>query len=414
MKMSQPSKSFLLSLVCSAALIAFPATVRADEEEGSASDVKPKVTSVTGVFEAIVAKEVSAGTEQIKSLKVKKVVPHGTVVKKGQNVVWFESEDVDKKIKEAQEALQLAELTFRDEEFAHEQFVETQKLDRAAAERTFQKAKQDFDNYVQVDHERQIESAKFSLKSSRASLANVMEELKQLEQMYKEDDLTEESEEIVLKRAKQSVESAEFRLKGTEISTERSLKQSIPRSEAIQKDTYSRAQMAHAKSIRDLNTARRRSEIEMAQKKEKFNKQKDDFKALQEERKALVAKSPVDGIAYHGKLTRGKVSDKPSTLAEGSAVTSEQVLLTVAQPGRLQIRVDLKESDLPHVAVGTKGKVKVAAAPDRELVATVKSVSLVPYAGAKFDCVLAVKVPKGASIVPGMTCTVEFTAEEAE
>ena len=52
--------------------------------------------------------------------------------------------------------------------------------------------------------------------------------------MYKEDDLTEASEEIVLKRARQAVENAQFRLEGVEISTERSITQSLPNTVANQ------------------------------------------------------------------------------------------------------------------------------------------------------------------------------------
>lgn len=410
MKSTKLPIPFLFSLLLLAPMIA-----TADEEGGSASDVKPKPTTITGVFESIAAKELSADTEQVKSLKIKKIVPHGSVVTKDQNLVWFETEDVDKQIKAAQTALQLAELTYRDEEFAYEQFLESQKLDRAAAERNYQKAKQDYDNFVQVDRERQIASAHFSLKSSNASLANVMEELKQLEQMYKEDDLTEESEEIVLKRAKQSVESAQFRLEGTEISTERALKQTIPRSQSEQKDAITRAEMAHDKAIRELNTARRRRDIERTQKKDKFAEEQKKFNELQEERKSLIIQAPFAGLVFHGKLTRGKVSDKPSGLVAGGTVTSEQVLVTLAQTGKLQIRVDLLEKDLPVVTVGAKGKLKVAAAPKLETTVTVKSVSKVPYAGTKFDCVLSVKIPKGESqIVPGMTCSIEFAAEETE
>ena len=385
--------------------------VAADEPE-SASDTKPKVTTVSGTFEAIRSHSLAAETEQLKALKIKKILPHGSEVTKGQNVVWFETEDADKQIKEAARSLRLAELTFQDEELGYQQFQESQKLDKAAADRTFQKAKQDYDNFVQVDLERQIESAHFSLKNAIASRDNVMEELTQLEQMYREDDLTEESEEIVLKRAKQAVENAEFRLKGTRVSTERALKQSIPRSRAEKDAAFTRAQLAHAKSMHGLNTARQRREIEMNQKQEKLQETQDDFKKLQQERKKLVVRAPADGIVFHGKLSRGKVSDKPSTLAEGTSVTNKQVLATLAEPGKLQIRVDLQEKDLTQVVVGAKGKVKVAAYPDRDLTATVKSVSKVPYAGTKYDCVLAVKMPRvEPAIVPGMTCTIEFTPE---
>jgi HlyD family secretion protein len=415
MKLSMFPVSWLPSL-----MVVLTLGIASAEEEAKsagdakpASDAKPKVVNISGVFEAVSAHEVSAATEQIKSLKIKRIIPQGSIVTKGQHVVWFETEDVDKQIKDARTNLRLSELTLRDEEFTFEQLGKIQKLDREASDRTLKKAKQSYDNFVQIDHERDVESAQFSLTNAKASLENVMEELKQLEQMYKEDDLTEESEEIVLKRAKQSVENAEFRLRGTEISTARSLKQSIPRSEVENEVALTRAQLAHAKAIRELDTARQRQQIEMGKKRDKFKEEQDDFAELQEERKKLVLKAPAAGVAFHGKLTRGKVSEKPSVLAEGSTATSDQELLTIAQLGKLQIRVDLQEKDLSHVSVGSKGKVTVTADPDRKVTATVKSVSTVPYAGTKFDAVLSVKLPKSdPPIYPGMSCSIEFAAAE--
>ena len=402
-------KNPFVPMILSSALVFTAASLFADDEGGSASDAKPKSTTLNGAFESLQSDELDAGTEQITSLKVKKVLAQGTKVAKGQTVCWFETEDVDDKIKEAQKALRQAELTFADDEFAFEQFVATQKLDRESAERTFQTAKQAYDNFVQVDFDRQKKSAEFGLVTAEASLANAMEELKQLEQMYKEDDLTEESEEIVLKRAKQAVDSAKFRFEGTRIQTERSLKQSIPRSQAEQKATMTRAQMAHAKSIRDLNVAKQRKEIEMADKREKIKEQRENFKSLQQERKNLFVKASRDGILYHGKLNRGKVGDKPTTLVEGATVTSTQTLVTVANSSTLQIRASVPEKDIAAIKVGSKGKVKITAYADLEIVATVKSVGAVPYAGTNYDCVLSVKIPKAATVVPGMTCQVTFT-----
>ncbi len=381
----------------------------------SASDVKPENIKVNGVVEAIVAVEVSADTEQIESLEIKKIVPHGTKVNKGQNIVWFETEDIDKKVKDAETELRLAQLTLDDDEFNYEQFIEKQKLDRAAAQRARKQAQQSYDNFVQVDRERQGATAEYNLKSSKASLENAMEELEQLEQMYKEDDLTEESEEIVLKRARQSVEFAQYRLEGTEITSARAVKQDIPRAQAQQEDSLARAEMAHQKSIRELNSARQRQDIEMGQKRDKFKEQKEKFAELKEERKRVVLTSPIDGILIHGKLTRGKLSDKPSTLEEGSKVTPSQIVATVVDPGKLQIRVDLEEKNLPVVTRGTKCTIRFNAHTDFETKGTVKSVSDVPYAGTKYDCVVAIggskKQPK---LMPTMTCELEFEAPKSD
>ena len=304
--------------------------------------------------------------------------------------------------------MKLSKLTLRDDEFAYKQFLETQRLDTEAAERAKKKAQQDYDNFVKVDRQRQLKSAEFSLKSSAASLENAKEELKQLEQMYKEDDLTEESEEIVLKRAKQAVEFAEHRLEGTKIQTERTIHQTIPQSDAEQDAALSRARLTYHKAMRELASARSRRDIEMAQKRKRFAEEEKKVRETQDERKQIVLKAPHDGIVLHGKLTRGKLAAKQSTLKAGAKVAKDQVIATIVVPDRLRVRIDLPEDKLQTVVAGAKCQVKPNAFGDVMLKATVKSVSQVAFAGTNFDCVATFRNDKEIKILPTMTCDVEF------
>ncbi len=387
---------------------------QAADEPKSASDAKPKnpdETKISGVLEAVRAEEISANTKQIESFKIKRLVAHGSKVSRGQNVVWFETEEIDKKIKEAQIELQLSKLKLQDAEFSYQQFLAAQALDKAAAQRTRKQAQQDYDNFVKIDRDRQKLNAEFSLKSSQDLLENAMEELEQLEQMYQEDDLTEQSEEIVLKRARRAVESAQFRLRGVEIQTERTLTQSIPRATEQQQESLSRAKLSHQASMQDLNSARRKRNVEIRRTRDEFKQQEQKLAELRQERQQFVLAASIDGIFLHGKLNRGKLSEKPSTLAVGSKVTPAQVVATVVNPKLLHIRVDLEQQHLAMVKPGKKCKVTVNGLPDFQTVGTVKSVSIVPYAGTKFDCVVTFRKPKQQpAILPTMTCQLEFVS----
>ena len=394
-------------------LLLFVPSAFADEPKSAsdkkANEEKPETLKVSGVFEATQSQEVKAGTKHMASLEITRLAAHGAKVSKGQNVVWFDTEPMDKKVKEVETALRLSKLTLDDDEFGYKQFVETQKLDRAAADRAKKAAQQDYDNFVKVDRERQRLDAEFSIKSSTASLANAQEELKQLEQMYKEDDLTEESEEIVLKRAKQSVEAAQHRLAGTMIISKRTIDQSIPRSQASQDDKLARASMTYQKTLHDLNTAKQRRDIEIKQKRDAFADEEKKVTEIRAERKKAVLQSSLDGIVIYGSLARGKISDKPSTLKVGSKVTGDQVIATIVGTKQLQVRVDLKESESTRLVVGSKCKITAKAFPDHELSGQVKTIAKVPYAAGKFDCVVSLKGGKELpAILPTMNCDLEF------
>ena len=384
----------------------------AQEEKPDAEQSKKEqqpAAKTLGYFEPVGAHQLAAGTDQIKSLVIKQIVPHGTQVKKGQAIVWFKTDGVDKQIANAETALRLAELKQRESTFDHQRFLKTQKLDLAVAIHAKRDAQLAHDNFVKVDRDQRIASTDFGLKSSKASLENAMEELKQLEKMYKEDELTEESEEIVLKRAKRSVETAQFRLKGAEISALRSLEQVIPREQEQQDDMLARALLAFDKASRALELARQRKEIEVAKGKKEFDKQREDMGKMRTDRKQMVLRAPADGIVYHGKLARGKLAEKPSGLAADATVTNKQVLVTLVDPGALQIRVDLAETALRHVKVGGKGIASPKAFPDRKLQVNVKSVSFIPMSNGKYDCVVNVELDKTQpAIAAGMMCDVEF------
>ncbi|MCM2370399.1 HlyD family efflux transporter periplasmic adaptor subunit [Aporhodopirellula aestuarii] len=401
-----------------ALLLSSATPVFADEAEKESSDEqapKKEVVKIDGVFASKVTHEITADSEQITSFEIKRILPHGESVSKGASVVWFESKDIDTRIDKAEMDLSLAKISYEEAEFAFEQFVEQQELDRKAAELARQEARQAYDNFVNIDREQQIRTAEYQLQRSRESLEYAEEELGQLQKMYDEDDLTEESEEIVLKRARRAVERAKFDLEIAENRTQRTLEQTIPSQQEKQEAALARAELAYAKAIQELKTARGKREIERRKQKKEFDKQQADLKELQAERRALVLTSPISGLVYHGKLTRGRLSEKPSTLEPKSKVSARQVLVTVVQPDRLKITSDLSEDQRAKIEVGMKGSAIPKAFPDLKIPVTVQSIAPVPYASNKIECVLVIngKVKK-ENIVPGMTCSIEFEQAEKE
>ena len=81
-----------------------------------------------------------------------------------------------------------------------------------------------------------IDSMEFSLRSSQQQLENQKEELKQLEKMYRSKDLTEETEEIILKRQRFAVEQSEHFLRLTKNRRDQVINVDLPRREREMKD----------------------------------------------------------------------------------------------------------------------------------------------------------------------------------
>ncbi|MEM9645929.1 MAG: hypothetical protein AAF989_13140, partial [Planctomycetota bacterium] len=284
---------------------------KAEETETQGVPATPKPIEVDGVFVSLHQSDVSANHEKLTSLEIEKIIDHGSVVVQGQPLVWFETESLDKTLRDAEADLQLARIALEADEFAHQQFLQQQQLDRAAADRKRDHAQRDFDRFVKVDFPRKIAQAKQNLKSSAFFAESAAEEYKQLLQMYEEDDLTEQSEEIVLRRAKNSMEAAQFRHEGTVSSNEHSLKELLPRERLAKELALNQAMRSHAKSMHELDSAEKKRQVEMKRKRQKFHDQEKSFSKMRQERQGVVLTAAHDGIFLHGKLTRGKLSSKP-------------------------------------------------------------------------------------------------------
>ena len=386
----------------------------ADKEENKSEKTKtpPKVT-LNGVFEAVKTHEIEFDTEQLASAKVKKIVPHGTTVAKGDFLISLDRESYQKQLKEAERKFATAELTKRESDFANEQFRRTQQLDLEAAEREWKAAQDSFAGYLEFDRQYAIESAKFSLKRARNSLEYQEEDLRQLERMYKEDELTEESEELVLTRARRAVESAKFYLRNTEVRTERTLKESLPRDHESKKAAHERAKMKYEKTKLSLEVARKKKELEITTARVKFQDEKKKLEELQADAEKLLLTSHANGIVFYGALNQGQMSDKQSPLKKDAAVNKDQVIMTIVNPKKLQIRTTVTEKDIAKLSVGMIGTAKPTSAENKSFDVEIKTLDTVPYAKGKYACVLAIQ-GKTKEILPAMTCSLTFELENAD
>ena len=378
------------------------------DEQGSPAVKVVEAVKVDGTFEAVRQVPISAENEHLTDLKLQRIVPYGSQVTKGQALVWFETDPLDEKLRNAETDLSLARLDLESDEFAFQQFLKQQALDKAKAIRVRNDAQQEYDNYQREDRERSIKQAQFSLESAEVSLESATEEYQQLEQMYKEDDLTEESEEIVLRRAKRAMESAAFSLERSKIQAERTVKQSVPRDDANQEDTLARALMDFDKSVHAMAIEKQKRELELQRKRRKLDKQSEDLDAMRGERKKVVLKSEIDGIFVYGEIARGKLPSKPVELETGSSVSGRQIVGTVLDPTKLQVRVDLPEEQLELVRVGVACKVAPKGLANIELDGVVKSVGTIPVLPGKYDCIVSLRGKTPAEVLPAMTCQLRF------
>ena len=364
-----------------------------------------------GVFEAETMAEVVFQPKVWATLVVERAVASGTRVKKGDEVVALRVEKIDDAIKAAEAGLVVAQLgvkLMQDELVALE---EAMPMDLAAAERAKAVADEDLTRYLEVDRPLWIRKTEFSVKTAENHLAYVREELRQLEKMYQADDLTEETEEIILKRQRDAVERTEFSVEQTKIGAEKTLKVDVPRQDIVVKENAKRQAIALAKAKGSLPVAIRKKRLEFEKAQVGLKKATENLDKLKADRAAMVVKAPADGIVYAGPCVRGNWPQLNLTLKAGTALKPNQVVATIVAPRPMFVRAGVAEKLLERVSAGIKGWATPTGYPGLRLRATLTEVSEIPESAGSFGSRIAVELPKAAkAVVPGMTCAVKLVA----
>jgi HlyD family secretion protein len=371
--------------------------------------------ALKGVLTAEQMAEVSIKPEAwAMPLAVKKAVPHGTPVKKGEPLVHLDLDKIDQAIKDLKADRALAELAIKQAEEELPVLEKSVPLDLAAAERTKQIADEDLKKFTEVDRPLAEETANRSVKSSAHYLEYAKEELRQLEKMYRSKDLTEETEEIILKRQRHQVDMAEFNLKTANIRRDQTLKVDMPRKAvAVREDAVKQA-VALEKARHTLPLSLNQKRLALVKLRYDNDKTTERLGKLEKDREAMTVRSPADGVVYYGRSQNGQWTTAGAAamkLQPGGVVMPDEVFLTIVKQRPLFVQAVVEEKDLHWLHPGLTGKAGVAAFPDQRLAVRVTEVSGVPQPGGGFLARLAVTAGADAdALQPGMACTVKVTA----
>lgn len=365
-----------------------------------------------GTLEAQETVELSYHLENWSSMNVVKAVAHGAAVKKGDVLIELDLEKIDKAIKDLDVERELSEIAHKQ---AEEDLKTTERLyplDLAAAEQAFKYSQEDYKKFNESDLPLLKRNAEFMAKSSKNFLDYAMEELKQLEKMYRADDIKEETEEIILRRQRDTVEAARNNALNADKRASDTLNYDIPRRVMAMKDSNERAVINWEKSKITMPAGLKMKQLAFEKAKYEWAKANERYENLKADRQKMAAlKAPADGIVYYGKCTKGSwnsSSAEGKLVPHGMPISNDEVILTLVKLGKLAVRSSIEEKDRPLVKAGQPAKVTPTALPDRKLAGTVEAVAAVPL-GSSFD--LRLKLDGAADdLVPGMTCMVKIKA----
>jgi hypothetical protein len=370
-----------------------------------------------GVFEAATAVEVVLRPEVWANLEVVKAVEHGQAVKRGELLIQCDLTKIDEEIADLRTKASLSELTLKQAEDNLRMLEASTPLDLKVADHAHQNAEEDLSRFLKIDRPMNEKMADYLVKMAAQMVEYEREELRQLEKMYKADELTEETEEIVLKRQRNSVEAAEFFAERARVLRDETLQIELPRRKETLEQNDQRQDLLNAKSKIVLPAAIEQQRRELAKLKLERAKEEERLKKLQADREVLTVRAPADGLAYYGRFVRGKWSGSEAvaeSLRRGGSINKNAVVMTIVAVRPMFVRASVAEADLEKIRPGLGAAVRPTAYPDLKLPGTVARVDSVPSASDSFDARIDVKLDASdkriASLVPGMSCTAKLLA----
>jgi multidrug resistance efflux pump len=347
-------------------------------------------------------------------LVVEQAAEHGTHVKPGDVLVKFEDEKLERLVRETREdressalALHLAELELPLEK-------RQLPLDLQAAERAKQQTGEDLQRFLQAGKGLDIASAQFSLRSAEFNVEYARNELEQLEKMYRDKDLTEETEEMILKRYKFMLASAEQSLEHAKYQTEQILNVVIPRREEAFKLGAAKAELAWEKARDELPARVKQKEFALEKLRHDERRAKEKLAELEHDLKQLTVTAPAEGIVYYGRYHEGQWSGPPSaSYLKGGTLPSGEVFMTIMSRGKLYLHANVEEKEIGEIKVGQAARLTPTISPQRKLNGKVHRVVPIPQGG-KYAVVVALTDDAPEMLAPGMTASARIVTQERE
>lgn len=370
--------------------------------------VKPTFAA-TVLPEDVVSLKIEA--EEWQDFSIEEIQPHGAQVKKGQVLVRFDDKNYQKKLRDAESASASAALQLQNAEVEYLTIKAMLPSQLQVAQQKAEHAAEALRYFEKTRRQAEIREADLSLRQTELRLESAREELVQLEKMYKADDLTENTEEIILRRQREMVKAYETTLELAKLSHRRKLDVALPR-EGVELKRAAESAEAEWKQT-EQNLPRQVELKRMAYEEARVAQQRrtEAFERLQKEQSSFVIRATEDGWFYYGVMQEGRwsVSEAQKALAVDQSVAPNKVFAClVPQKSKLRLDASVDESTVRLLRIGQQGHALMTGAAEQVVPFRIREIARVPNADQRYAVVSEIiSAETISSVVAGMTAKLQ-------
>jgi HlyD family secretion protein len=348
---------------------------------------------------------------------VEQIVAHGSRVKKGETILRVETRELDVELGKQRVDAKMRELALAKATKELAAMELEVRADLAAAQRKAARAKEDLEYFSKVGREATRANAAQSVIAFEQRLAATQEELTQLEAMYKADDVTEDTEEIILKRQRDDLSNAQFALAQAKLKAKEVFDTVLPRQDEDYKEAVLRGDFQLAEANENLPRALEMKRHELAKARDAAAEADRQLANLEADRKAMSFTAPVDGVLYYGEFANGSWNgaEMVKGLVRGAKLPPHRVFATlVPNASKPRLAVRLTEEQIGSLSAKSTGTAALAAQPNIVFGVAARTLSAYPDGDGRYLLELDPQVPEGLQAVAAMKAKVVMQAYQTE
>ena len=348
-------------------------------------------------------------------LKIASVAANRAAVKKGETLLELDPFAINNEVAAAENELTTAKANLTKAEADAELGEKGDALAMRIQEQETKNAEAAVRWWEKVDGPHMLAQTELQVKLSKANAEDQDDELEQLRKMYKSEELTSETADIVVKRALRQLEVAKL---SSQMSEERAEKveahsYAIAKQAVLDALEQSRQRLAMLKVAQAQAAVLRKAALTTARLAASQSEKK--LADLKKDQELFTIKAPTDGVVMYGYASSGSwVGADPKTMRVGEKLTANQTVLTLFAPGDLKVELTLPEAQSAWVKSGAKADVKPVAFPELNYAGKCAEPAVKPGStGLGFYTTIAVD-DVDPRVVPGMKASVRVSGGDVE
>lgn len=349
---------FLLGVVVFASSV-FPVASIAQQADLTAivtqGDLKIEV-EVTGEFVADVKDEIRMEPSKYRGdLIITKILAEGTAVKKGDELMTFDTEKLDEALEEAKNEVTDQEVEFKK---AQAEF-ESAMIDADSKQVQLKKELEFLEREVEASVEKQaleLAEKQKGISDAERSLHDSNVDFQQLTELYEERELHSATENILIEREKKKIVDQQKSIDTLkkELIFFKKFEQLKSQEEKQLEVKKKQTEIKKEKITLEAAVAEKQSIVDKAKRKLETATKKVD--GLNKDRTQLQVVAPRDGILFYKTIGNDSSAlgfsignSNQDELEIGGRVKTHTVLLTVAAMEELSVKMQVKEYDVQHM-----------------------------------------------------------------